>query len=514
MTYQLKTFARRNKALVGGVLGVFLALLAGLIVSMSLYFQVAWESETTRAVNDFYNEMLASIDPMQINIISGFRVGDGAAPLPPRTSEHDVSVEEMMDHAAERVAEAFKGRPGIEAEVRMRIGFTYNSMGLRRKAWSQLEAALQIRREYLGDDHPDTLCSRVQLAFVSHGSGPKSLPEAISDAGAAYEGMKRVFGDDHPHTLTSASVLATLQTRSGNVKEADPLLRRTVEAQERLLGKEDRNTLWTRCRWAYHLALNGRLREAHEQIQVVIDIVDRPGSVYDKNDYITIFSKMVLGGYCVLMGEYTRAEEGLRPAIDRCGRILGEGSWFRFGGMWCLAQSLKGESTLQEREQLLRETLDGFRSSVGYGDPWTIRTVDELCNLLAFQGRYDEVVATCQAAWDACRQEKGLPDSYRPAWLQHLANALLNGGRFDEGEQKYREWLDVISENYGEEHPETLNALAFVGKLFFHAGKVKEVRELVERAIKARRRIASAGEASVSDLTDFAMYSGLGKLDR
>jgi tetratricopeptide (TPR) repeat protein len=165
---------------------------------------------------------------------------------------------------------------------------------------------------------------------------------------------------------------------------------------------------------------------------------------------------------------------------------------------------LKGESALKEREQLLREAFDGFMSSVGYGGAWTGKTVKALCELLACQGRYDEVVEIHQTIWDVCRKEKGIHDFHKLLKLRNLANALVNRGRFEEGEKKYQEWIGVLLEKYGEEHPDTLNALVFAGNSLFHAGKKKEAREFMTRAIKGRRQIASTGEASASDLNVFA----------
>jgi serine/threonine protein kinase len=511
MLYQLRTFARRNKAVVAGVLGVFIALLAGLIVSLSLYYraetarsEAVWEADTTRAINSFFNEMLASIDPMQINLISGFEFSEGAAPLPPRTSSHDVSVEDMIDHAAGRVAEVFAGRPELEAEVRMRIGLTYSSMGLSRKARSQVQAALEIRREHLGEDDPDTLCSMIRLAIMDYAFGSERLAAAVSNAETAYEGMKRILGDEHPNTLTCATVLAVVLGHVNDFEAADPLFRKTLRIQKRVLGAENRNTLWTQSEWAFLLVIKGSYPEARKQIQDVLDAVERPGSSYDKNDYIAIFAKTVLGGCLMFQGEYDRAEELLRDSVDRIGSVLGEKHWLRLGAMWSLAKSLRGEGARTEQERLFRDALEGFVSESGYSSLWTIRTVDELCLFLCCQERHDEAVEIHRASWEACQEEKNLPQSRRLIWLRRLANALLNRGSFEEAGKKYRERVDIICEMNGEDHPKTLNALSVTGNLLFQAGLTEAGREYVGKAIEGYRRIASAEEAGAQDLNALA----------
>ncbi|MGH7178322.1 MAG: serine/threonine protein kinase, partial [Tepidisphaeraceae bacterium] len=68
--YQLCKFARRNKALVGGVTAVFIVLVAGIIGTTTMYFRAKRQEEEARsqaeiadAVSQFQTDMLASADP-------------------------------------------------------------------------------------------------------------------------------------------------------------------------------------------------------------------------------------------------------------------------------------------------------------------------------------------------------------------------------------------------------------------------------------------------------------------
>ena len=69
----------------------------------------------------------------------------------------DVTMREAIDLAVPRVAAAFPGQPGIEADVRTTLGDTYYALGRYTEATAQLEAALSLRSGVLGPDHPDTL---------------------------------------------------------------------------------------------------------------------------------------------------------------------------------------------------------------------------------------------------------------------------------------------------------------------------------------------------------------------
>ncbi|MFE2716360.1 tetratricopeptide repeat protein, partial [Streptomyces mirabilis] len=70
-----------------------------------------------------------------------------------------------------------------------------------------LEAVLTQRVRVLGDDHPDTLTSRNNLASAYQAAG--DLDRAIPLLEAVLTQRVRVLGDDHPHTLTSRNNLAS-----------------------------------------------------------------------------------------------------------------------------------------------------------------------------------------------------------------------------------------------------------------------------------------------------------------
>ena len=71
----------------------------------------------------------------------------------------------------------------------------------------------------------------------------------------ALEVNERVLGPEHPDTLTSVNNLAALYLVQGRYGEAEPLYKRVIEASERVLGKEHPHTLlagtiWRSCIWS------------------------------------------------------------------------------------------------------------------------------------------------------------------------------------------------------------------------------------------------------------------------
>ncbi|MCG5437695.1 tetratricopeptide repeat protein, partial [Micromonospora foliorum] len=68
------------------------------------------------------------------------------------------------------------------------------------------EATLAAYERVLGDEHPDTLTSRNNLAYAHKAAG--RLSEAIPLYEATLAVRERVLGDEHPKTLTSRNNLA------------------------------------------------------------------------------------------------------------------------------------------------------------------------------------------------------------------------------------------------------------------------------------------------------------------
>lgn len=163
--YQVRKFAARNKALAGGVLAVFLVLLAGVLVS-------AWEAaralraeRTTKAVSEFLeNDVLAQAGPR-------VQAGPNTRPDP------DLKVRTALDRAAARIPGKFNSQPEVEAGIRQIIGNAYRDLGLYTEAIPQMERALELRRRVLGEEHADTLISLQELGTLYERAGKAAVAE-------------------------------------------------------------------------------------------------------------------------------------------------------------------------------------------------------------------------------------------------------------------------------------------------------------------------------------------------
>jgi len=232
-TYQLRKFARRNRAVVIGVAAVFVVLITGVVASTweavkarRAAAQARQQSAIAQAVNDF----------LQNDLLGQASAYKQSKPDP------DIKVRTVLDRAAQRIEGKFDKQPEVEAAIRNTIGTTYTDLGLYPEAAKQLEAALDLRRRVLGREHPETLRSMNDLALVYMYEGSR-YPQAEALAGQTLEIRRRVLGPEHPETLLSMSKLAIVYATEGKYAQAEALHSQTLEIQRRVLGPEHPDTL-------------------------------------------------------------------------------------------------------------------------------------------------------------------------------------------------------------------------------------------------------------------------------
>ncbi len=124
------------------------------------------------------------------------------------------------------------------------LAAAYESAGDLGRAIPLFEAALDDRRRVLGEDHPDTLISRNDLAAAYESAG--DLGRAIPLFEAALDDRRRVLGEDHPDTVISRNDLAAAYRSAGDLGRAIPLFEATLAACARMLGDDHPLTMAVR----------------------------------------------------------------------------------------------------------------------------------------------------------------------------------------------------------------------------------------------------------------------------
>ncbi|CAE7228553.1 klc-2, partial [Symbiodinium microadriaticum] len=135
---------------------------------------------------------------------------------------------------------------------------------------------LEIRRAKLGEEHPETLTSIITLAsllkeggvssFVTHTPALTIWVPSGRIWAAVRKPSRAKLGEEHPLTLTSMNNLAFLLKARGSYEEADPLYRKVLEIRHgrARLGDSHPDTMNSMYGLASLLRLMGQLEEAEQ----------------------------------------------------------------------------------------------------------------------------------------------------------------------------------------------------------------------------------------------------------
>jgi serine/threonine protein kinase len=207
--YQIRKFAKRNKAVVTSTVVLFVMLVSALAVVTSALATASRDRDTaqrqatiTEAVNDFLNnDLLAAVDPR-------------------RTTDRDLTVREVLDAASERIEGKFPGEPLVEASIRLTLGETYIHLSEYDAAEQHLARALQLRRA--GNASAIEIAD-AQLLFGMVLIDLGRFDEAEKELADCVETCRREVGVTDPRTLDGMNNLAAVYYRLKRYEEAEPV---------------------------------------------------------------------------------------------------------------------------------------------------------------------------------------------------------------------------------------------------------------------------------------------------
>jgi tetratricopeptide (TPR) repeat protein len=141
-----------------------------------------------------------------------------------------------------------------------RFGIFLQSLGQYKAAEKSYRRAFEGSKGLLGKEHPSTLISMTNLAFLLESQGKYNEAEPISRQTLALK--EKVLGPEHQSTLISMNNLASLLESQGKYNEAEPISRQTLALREKVLGPEHPDTLISMNNMAFLLQSQSRYNEA------------------------------------------------------------------------------------------------------------------------------------------------------------------------------------------------------------------------------------------------------------
>ncbi|MCB9838542.1 MAG: tetratricopeptide repeat protein [Phycisphaeraceae bacterium] len=457
--YQLRKFAKRNRAIVAGVVAVFLALVAGIIgtgvalnraldaealaqdrlveVEQQKQLADASASEARRRadelqqVAEFQSEQLGTIDAeamgvqLRASILAAAPEGERASLDAALGGVNFTSIAlgtleaNIFERTIGAIDSQFAEQPLVRAKLLQSVAATLHNLSLYELSEDPQERALSIRRGALGDDHPDTLDSINDMGLLLWSLG--KLDEAEPYFVEALEGRRRTLGDDHPDTLVSINNVGTLLKSQGKPEQAEPYYRETLERSRRVLGDDHPDTLNSIGNMGYLLKSQGKLSEAEPY--------------------------------------YLEALEGQR-------RTLGDDHPNTLNSINDMGALRRAQGRLSEAEPYFVEALERRRRVLGDDHRSTLISISNLSLLLADLGRGEEALALADEAVGSGERTLGADH-----WLVGNFNwkrgwALQTLGRYAEAERAMLRSHEILAASLGESHAQTRQVAGHVAELY------------------------------------------------
>ncbi|MCP4898990.1 MAG: serine/threonine protein kinase [bacterium] len=278
--YRFRKFVKRHRAGVITTATAAAALLAGLALAIFGFVNASHERDHKEAalaeaktVTEFLAGMLAAVDPS--------------------AKGRDVTVRQVLDEASEQISPALTGQPLAEAHLRHTIGSSYLGLGLHAEAERHLPLAVELRSQYLGSQHSETLVSIDRLASLYLAQG------RFQEAEAKYASLLAIritmLGRQHRDAQWAAFGLANVFFQQGRFEEAEVIYQTALSVFRSSLGADHEDTLWAMfnlasCHWAkgeygtaeplYLRVLEGRTATLGTEHPDTIDAMNNLAALY------------------------------------------------------------------------------------------------------------------------------------------------------------------------------------------------------------------------------------------
>jgi len=227
------------------------------------------------------------------------------------------------------------------------LGLTHE-MALRpRAAVEPFREALALRERLLGRNHPETVATRVNLAYVTAETGSPAAAEPILRK--AVESNRQVFSESHPLVAQTLNVLANVLSMQGKLDDAEATLLEALAIARRTTAVDSPQIDAVLGSLAMLNYRRGDLIKAGDYTRQTLVMRERRDG---KGGDSTLVIKQNLAVLEYQTGHYAAAEQQLREVLDRrrkggaqiSGALMHLGTAIRLQGRPTEAKALHDEA--------------------------------------------------------------------------------------------------------------------------------------------------------------------------
>jgi tetratricopeptide (TPR) repeat protein/tRNA A-37 threonylcarbamoyl transferase component Bud32 len=296
-------------------------------------------------------------------LVQAFRKPDPAA------EGRALKVVDLLNRAAREVDVAFADSPLVRGTLLQAIGETFSGLGLPQESLSAFQRVVDLRRQTLGPDDPETLASMSHLAAALQDAG--RVDEAISLYESTLSKRTAVLGEKHPTTVETLNDLAVAYQDTGQYHRAIPLYQKVLEQMRVTLGEDHIDTLTVTDNLAVAFAAVGDPDSAiplHEGVLARLRVKlgnEHPTTLVTMNNLAKAYEIKARHGDAILL---------FKKALELVGPKLGLDHPYRLSLLFGLAMARFAAGQKAEALELYEETLARRRDKLGGSHPDTVKT--------------------------------------------------------------------------------------------------------------------------------------------
>jgi eukaryotic-like serine/threonine-protein kinase len=437
---QARRWVRRHQPLMAGWVAAVAVAVVALALAVPL-LSLAWRNEWAARRDERQQRILAlsKASEAQSNAIKATEEKDRAEKAlrflvhtfrkpDPSIDGRTLKVVDLLDHAVKDLDPSFSDQPLMKATLLSAIGETFSGLGMHTESLAAFKRALYVRRERLGEDHPDTLNSMNHLAMAYQDLG--RLDQAIPLLETTVEKRRTKLGANHADTIESMNDLAVAYWQSGHARKAIPLFEASLEKVRATLGEDHSDTVTI----IDNLAVACGAAGLHDRaITLHKTAICRLKATLGENNLTTLIAINNLARAYQGGGQLSDSIELYVKVLAKLRTKLSDDHPTTLSAMSGLARSYQLAGQIDPAVMLFESTLAGRRAKLGRDHPDTLLTTVDLARAYAAAGRNDKAIPLAREFIQTiARLEDSLPDSVLAAIPQAtklLEIASVHGAR-------------------------------------------------------------------------------------
>lgn len=465
-TYQLGKFARRNRGLVAGVIGMIVILIAGIITTGTY----AWEASAQRDEAQHEARRVAALNKFLVDDV--FNAAD-----PETGATHDLRVRDMLSNATRSLDSSFTDDPDIEALIRAALGkifLTFNEFDL---AEEHLQRAVVLNEKLHPQDPRKLVQIKQDLGRALQKNSKLVEASQLLNEVLSVQKRSRTFGDgDIASTIRG---LGDIAYAKGDYSGAESLYRESMALYESS-GEGSDQVVKNLMAIARALVSQDKVDESIALFREALAIETDRGS--EDPLYLTLIQHN-LGAALSIRGDFEESRTILEKALSSRRRILGDENASVAATLFELAK-LAMDQEDYERALTIGEEALAIQNAVLHENHMGLA---KTYNVLGYSSRmlrdYAKTERYARESYRIYRAVQGPESRATVLSLSNIADVLMKQEKYEEAIDVCRPALVAIRSEFGDDHSLVFEFQTVLGTCLTHVGQFAEAEQLLVESV-------------------------------